>query len=77
MNLFEKYLTNKKKNNEKIKVYLNATQNVPSRDGKDVKINNIMLSGKVADVDSTSLELEGQECLIPFHSILDIKPDRY
>ena len=68
--LFERYLTKKKKSGEKMKVYLNAIQTT------NTKTNNLMLSGKIEDVDSTSLLLENQECLIPFTSILSIKPDR-
>ena len=74
--LFERYLARKKKNSQKICVYLKATQTVPDKFNKDkeTKVNNLMLSGKVADVDSECLELENQECLIPLSSILSIKP---
>ncbi len=74
--LFETYLTEKKENNENIKVYLKATQTIPDRYSKETKINNLMLSGKIKDVDSHNLLLENQECLIPYSSILSIKPDR-
>lgn len=74
--LFERYLTKKKEKNERINVYLKASQNIPDRYGKDSKINNIMLSGRVAEVDSNTLLLKEQECLIPFNSILSIKPDK-
>lgn len=69
--LFERYLSDKKKRKEKVNVYLNSNQ-ISHRTG--IKSNNLMLSGLVQDVDSKSLLLEGQECLIPFHSILSIKP---
>lgn len=74
--LFEEYLKEKQKNGESVKVYLKATQSIPDRYSKEIKTNNLMLSGKVADVDANNLLLEDQECLIPYSSILDIKPDR-
>ncbi len=75
MSLYEKYLNDKKKKNEKIKVYLNATQQVTDKYSKEVRTNIVMLSGYVADCDAENLLLEKQECLVPYHSILDIKPE--
>ena len=76
MSLFKEYLELKKK----ILVYLNATQQVKDKDRlnnkKEDRINNVMLSGLVNMCDDTGLVLERQECFVPYHSILSIKPDK-
>ena len=78
MSLFKEYLLRKKKNNEKIKVYLKATQQVKDKSStgkKEDRINNVMLSGLIDDCDDDGLLLERQECYVPYHSILSIKPE--
>lgn len=71
MTVWSTYLDEKKKNKQKIKVYLKSQTY-----GKDKqKINSIMLTGFVDSFDEETLRLSQQECIIERHDIISIKPD--
>lgn len=67
--VWKEYLAEKKKLNEKIKVYLK------SRTSSIKKVNSIMLSGFVNDFDEETLRLMDKECIIERSDVISIKPD--
>jgi len=71
MSVFEEFLKEQKKKNNRIKVYLKPA---PPSEGQSSKSSNIMLSGDIKSYDSESLWLIDKECLVTFDSIKSIKP---
>ena len=79
--VYTKYLKEKQKSNERLKIYFKSkTESIKKdpRSGKvTTKINSIMLSGYIEEFDEEWIRLRSEESIIQVSDIISIKPDRF